>query len=163
MKGLVLIKKLSLYAFSFALIVSLSLSSVVLAAPIDNSTLRQVQTSGADKTWVGEWQGEDTIIVDSLGNVTTSGELKKTSSLVFPTESTTIRDVLIQPDLLTPTFELPNESFATLASDYGHAWPYSAVNSSAVNCYGYATKAPWKMNPGDGDGVSKQIHNILRM
>lgn len=56
MKGLVLIKKLSLYAFSFALIVSLSLSSVVLAAPIDNSTLRQVQTSGADKTWVGEWQ-----------------------------------------------------------------------------------------------------------
>lgn len=46
-------------------------------------------------------------------------------------------------------------SFAlTTSSDYGHAWSYIQEDSDTINCYCYSLNAPFRMNPGDGDGVS---------
>lgn len=47
----------------------------------------QVQTSGPEKAWVGEWKGDDTVIIDPLGNETTVGELKKASSVMSHDEN----------------------------------------------------------------------------
>ncbi|MEK4475200.1 hypothetical protein NSQ91_18420 [Paenibacillus sp. FSL R7-0048] len=77
-------KKTYKVAITCTLLLNLALSSAAMAAPIDVdvSNLKEVQTSGPEKAWVGEWKGDDTIIVDTQGNVTTVGELKESSSFV---------------------------------------------------------------------------------
>ncbi|OMD98587.1 hypothetical protein BSK63_29965 [Paenibacillus odorifer] len=150
-----ILKKTYKAAITCTLLLNLALSSAAMAAPIDVdvSNLKEVQTSGPEKVWVGEWKGDDTIIVDTQGNVTTVGELKESSSFVPPADDNLINNELLAPELITPTFE-PDSPQATLASAYGHAWPYTAENSYGINCYGYALRFPGAINPGDGDGVS---------
>lgn len=79
-----ILKKTYKAAITCTLLLNLALSSAAMAAPIDVdvSNLKEVQTSGPEKVWVGEWKGDDTIIVDTQGNVTTVGELKESSSFV---------------------------------------------------------------------------------
>ncbi|MEK3759496.1 MULTISPECIES: hypothetical protein [unclassified Paenibacillus] len=149
-------RKIIKIAVACTFLLNLAFASTILAAPIDKSNLKEVQTLDGGKSWVGEWNGDDTIIVDSQGNVMTVRDVRETSSSRPTVNPNIIRDRLLAPESIQPEFEVPNESFAALVSAYGHAWSYQAENSSGVNCYAYATKYPYWINPGDGDGVSNQ-------
>ncbi|MBY0205704.1 hypothetical protein J2T16_004947 [Paenibacillus intestini] len=148
-------KKILRAAFTFTLILNLSIAAVAMASPetTDQHTTEkfiEVQTSGTNKVKVGKFQGDNTIVMDEEGNQFTVGELKAQTNLVLPenpNSNVTPPNIKIQ---LAPH----NDIVKPFASAYGNAWPYSAVTSTKVNCYGYSVKAPFFWNPGDGDGVS---------
>lgn len=144
-------RKIFRVVLTSTLILNLSFASIAMAKP-ENDKFTDVQTSGSEKAKIGEYKGDDTVIIDPLGNETTYGQLKGATNFVAPEASENIENKLLVPEIVSPTFE-PTSPITTLSA-YGHAWPYTAVNSSSVNCYGYAVKIPWRMNPGDGDNVS---------
>lgn len=147
-------KKIFKAALTCTLLFNVSMSSVAMASPdtTDQYTTEkftEVQTSGTAKAKAGKFQGDNTIVIDEEGNQTTVGELKALTNLVLPDNP----NADVSPKItiqLAPHIDMVQP----FASAYGHAWPYSAVTSSGVNCYGYSVKAPFFWNPGDGDGVS---------
>lgn len=92
-------------ALTCGLLMSISSASVTMANPIqfDTKGLTQVETSGTEKAWVGEWKGDDTVIMDPLGNRTTYGELKKFISVVLPPEG--VKENLLLTELIFPKFK----------------------------------------------------------
>ncbi|WP_028546981.1 hypothetical protein [Paenibacillus taiwanensis] len=141
-------KKVLKTSLSVALLFTLIVP--VVTAATDNSSVTQfteVKTSGALKTKVGAYQGDNTIIIDPKGNKTTVGELKKLTSFYTTKFS--------KNTLQLPLQTVPQTAQVTpLSTDYGRAQPYYQQNSQNINCYGYAAGFPWAMNPGDGDNVS---------
>ncbi|OKP93118.1 hypothetical protein A3842_00270 [Paenibacillus sp. P3E] len=141
-------------AFKLALVctflLNISFASAVMANPVeaDRKDFKEVKTSGVEKARVGEWKGDDTVVIDSLGNESTVGELREAASFVPTIEGDSIQDKLLAPEQKAP--KLGPEA---VSSAYGHAWPYYAINSKDINCYAYAVDFPYAMNPGFGDSV----------
>ncbi|WP_172198422.1 hypothetical protein [Saccharibacillus qingshengii] len=83
---------INFFSITFSLTVSLSLvSSNISPVGWDNSKIPGVEilpnhasTSASSKAQVGEFQGDDTILLDEEGNQTTLGELKGMTSGVAP-------------------------------------------------------------------------------
>jgi hypothetical protein len=148
------VKKIFKAALTCTLLFNVSMASVAMASPettdqFTTEKFTEVQTSGTAKAKVGKYQGDNTIVIDEEGNQFTVGELKAKTNVVLPDSP----NANVTPNI---TIQLAphNDIVKPLASAYGNAWPYSAVTSVSVNCYGYSVKAPFFWNPGDGDGVS---------
>ncbi|KAA8748217.1 hypothetical protein [Paenibacillus sp. UASWS1643] len=141
------VKKIFKAALTCTLLFNVSMASVDMASPdtTDQYTTEkftEVQTSGTAKAKVGKFQGDNTIVIDEEGNQTTVGELKTLTNLVLPDNPNADVSPKITIQLAPHT-----DMVQPFASAYGHAWPYSAVTSSGVNCYGYSVKAPFFWNP----------------
>ncbi len=59
------------------------------------------------------------------------------------------RAMIMQARNLQASSTYFSASLMATSSTYGAAWAYTKVSSTSINCYGYAARYAWWLNPGD--------------